>query len=139
MEIKPKDWRPWEVPYEYWKNHPELHNTWGEMFPDTNRGPDAKANEGIPDGDITVPDGEGKDGPEVHADDSEPSEPKKSYWTEDEEKMCFTRLDPRKVCQCRARGEMGPNLEPWLAREKLWQNLRTARRTRELHSSIGSK
>ena len=81
--IKRKDWRPWEVPYEYWKSYPELHGTWREMFPDANRGPDVKANEGILEGDITVPEGEEKEVIEVLAMDSEPSDHKKSYWTED--------------------------------------------------------
>ena len=70
------------MPYEYWKNHPELHDTWREMFPDANRGPEVRANEGILDGDISVPDGEAKDSPEVPADNDGDSRPTKSYWTE---------------------------------------------------------
>ena len=83
---------------------------WREMFPDANRGPEMRANEGILDGDISVPEGEANDNAEVPTDHDGDSRPTRSYWTEADDKWVYHKVKPAKGLPVPSQGKNGPSL-----------------------------
>merc|ERR1712039_335594 len=49
---KSKLWRPWEIPEDYWRKHPEMHDEWRRVFPDPSRTPDEQTSAGVAGGDL---------------------------------------------------------------------------------------
>ena len=107
---KHKNWRPEEVPIEYWRKIPSMHQYWREIFPDPRRMPDLEtdvtpedpsSSGGPTSGPDTVDGSDNPAGDGIEEGDIGPSAPdiakvSRNYWQETPPHYIFWKVRPSK-------------------------------------------